>query len=194
MNGTVQKILGIYRGKKKIGVEILHGRGTVHLSPFKDLLLLHTGVLKACNEGDGLLLFLNVNTTTLLKKGCEVSQILKESMNYLPVLEVNIEDVIPHLDEFKKVKDQALLLSFDHVKLTPKHLDVIKATVPTYIKMPLEEFGGLGREGISAIRDMIQETTQSTLIISHVENVEDFIRLPKDALWMGFYERALKKG
>ncbi len=186
----MNRIMGIYRGDEKIGCEVLMGKEAKHLSPFKDLLLLHTNILKAHREKEGLLLFLNLNILTLIKKGYEVGRLLKEGeTDYLIVVEVDIEEVIHYREDFKRVKDYVLLLSFDHVRLTPEHLEIVKTFSPTYIKMSIGEVGCLSKEGITVVRDMVQEVAQTSLVFTHVETQEDFKKLPEDSLWMGFYEK-----
>ncbi len=188
------RIMGVYRGAEKVGCEVFAGESARKFPSFKDVALFHLNLMRVKKTCRGLLLFLNLNVQTLVAEFQEIERILEnEGREANVVLELDIESLLRYEIDIGRIREKIPRLSFDHVRFTQEHFELIKKVSPDYIKIPIKELEALSPKSIRVVGEMIQDFTGSTLVVTHVETPAEFSVVSDKFLWMGFYEQELKR-
>lgn len=196
------RLMGVYKGVKRIGYEIFFGMEARFFPPKEDLVNLHRNILMVRNRKDGFLLFLNVNLATVVEEKERLKELFRESeeIPFIAIVELRMDELKEYLDRYPRDIEETLSsvrydfpapLSFSGTKLTPEDYEVIKKFSPEYVKLSIKEVACLSQEAIETLILMFEEITSSAVVFTHVETEEEFRKVPRDALWLGYYEEQM---
>ncbi|WP_157560551.1 hypothetical protein [Hydrogenivirga sp. 128-5-R1-1] len=198
------RLMGVYRGDKRVGYEIFFGMEARNFPPREDLVNLHRNILFVKDRKDGFLLFLNVNLPTLIEEEDRLRELFRESEDipFIAVLELTLEEIKEAFSkdagELERVLNTARYefpapISFSGVSLTFEDYDLVRRFSPDYVKVSIKELSCLSPEAIETFVVMFEENTKSAVVFTHVESEEEFKKVPEEALWLGYYEEKLLK-
>jgi len=198
------RLMGVYKGDKKVGYEIFFGMEARSFPPREDLVNLHRNILLVKDRKDGFLLFLNVNLPTLIEEEERLRELFRESEDipFIAVLELTIDEVRESFERdgerLERVLNAARYefpapISFSGMSITPEDYSLVKKFSPDYVKLSIKELSCLSPEAIETFVIMLEESTNSAVVFTHVESEEEFRKVPSEALWLGYYEEKILK-
>ncbi len=191
------KLEGIFKGKRKIGSEILFESMDIPLNGKKerffesidediDFEIFMRNYEKA-KDLKGLKFF-NLKPQTLAKYGKEILSVI-DPKTVLEIRESNADEkVIKSIVKIRKEKP--FLLSLDDFGKNSSNFDRIEAFKPDFIKVEIPLFS---KKNLVLFVSLLKVTCTAKLIAEKVENVEDFktAKLAGFDLWQGYCEKEL---